>query len=69
MKSHGSIPIPSTQKEAKILITAEVNAAMLVLVRSELKKRNLTLRQVVEWGLSSFLLSSNPEQAKKLGIE
>lgn len=61
------LPIP--KKEEKRLMQAEVNLDLFAAVEKEMERRNLKIRQVMEWGLQQFLLASNPKEAARLGIK
>lgn len=58
----------STKHEKKAMMQAEINMDLRDAVKREIKSRKLTDRQVVEWGLKAFLLSTNPKEAARLGI-
>lgn len=62
-------PLPNTQKEKKRLMQAEVNLDLFKAARKEMRLRKINIRSLMEWGLRAFLLSCNPEEAARLGIE
>lgn len=59
------LPLP---EGGRTLCQAHVPAALYDITRKEWQKRNLTVRQVLVWCLSNFLLATNPEAAAELGI-
>lgn len=61
-------PLPLPQNEKKRLMQAEVNQELFDAVHKEMKRKDLKIRQVMEWGLRAFLLASNPKEATRLGI-
>lgn len=61
-------PLPLPQTEKKRLMQAEVNLDLFTAVHKEMERRGLKIRNVMEWGLKAFLLSSNPKEAARLGI-
>lgn len=58
--------IPS--KSQTIVAQGHVEKPLYSAVVGEAKRRNIKIRQVVEWGFRTFLLSTNPKMAKELGI-
>lgn len=62
------LPLPLPQNEKKRLMQAEVNLDLFNAVHAEMDRQDLKIRQVMEWGLKVFLLHSNPEKARQLGI-
>lgn len=63
-----NMPLPLPTKEATHLVQADVNEELYSAVQKELKARKVKIRQVVEWALCNYLLATNPEEAKRLGI-
>jgi hypothetical protein len=61
-------PLPLPNNEEKRLMQAEVNLPLFKAVHREMKRRDLTIRKVMEWALRSYLLATNPKEAAKLGI-
>jgi hypothetical protein len=61
-------PLPLPQNEKKRLMQAEVAVDLFDAAHKEMKRKHLKIRQVMEFGLRAFLLQSNPEAARKLGI-
>lgn len=61
-------PIPMPKNEKKRLIQAEVNFEIYKAVEKEMVRRDLNIRETVEYSLKLFLAKTNPEIAKKLGI-
>lgn len=61
-----SIPLP--KNDEKRLVQAEVNKELFDACHGEMKKKGLKIRQVLEFGLRSFLVQSNPQLAKKMGL-
>lgn len=59
---------PLPQNETKRLVQAEVNSELFTAVEKELARKKLKIRQVLEWGLSTYLLNTNPKAAAELGI-
>ena len=62
-----ALPLP--QNEKKRLMQAEVNLDLFSAVHREMERKELKIRQVMEWGLRAFLLASNPKEAARLGIK
>lgn len=62
-------PLPLPQNERKRLMQAEVNLELFNAVHREMERKDLKIRQVMEWGLRAFLLASNPKEAQRLGIK
>jgi hypothetical protein len=62
-------PLPLPQNEEKRLMQAEVNLDLFNAVHREMKRGDLKIRQVMEWGLKAFLLKANPKEAARLGIK
>lgn len=61
-------PLPASV-EQKRLVQAEVNRRLFTAIEKEIaRKKGLSIRKVMEWGLRAYLLNSNPEEAAKLGI-
>lgn len=52
----------------RTLCQAHVPTTLYGEAKKEWRKRDLTMRQVLVWCLSNFLLATNPEAAAKLGI-
>jgi len=52
----------------RTLCQAHVPTVLYGVAKKEWQKRKLTMRQVLVWCLSNFLLATNPEAAAKLGI-
>jgi hypothetical protein len=61
-----ALPLP--QNEKKRLMQAEVNQELFDLVHKEMKRKDLKIRSIMEWGLRAFLLASNPKEAARFGI-
>lgn len=61
-------PLPVPQKEEKRLMQAEVNLDLFTSVYNEMERRDLKIRQVMEFGLKAFLLATNKDEAERLGI-
>lgn len=59
------MPVP----EKKRLIQAEVSLELFEAVHSEIKKKNIKIRQVLEFGLQYFLIRANKKEAERLGIK
>lgn len=59
-------PLPFPEK--KRTIQAEVNEGLFNAIEKEIGRRGLSIRKVVEWGFSTFLLNTNPNAAERLGI-
>lgn len=58
-------PLPSLPKtEHKELMQAEINEALYEAVERERKKRKITKRKVLEYGLVAFLQMANPTAAE-----
>lgn len=63
-------PIPKSKKdENKVLRQCEVNVDLWDAVAKERDRLGLTTRQVMQWGLESFLATTNPKEAARLGIK
>ena len=62
-------PLPVPQKEEKRLMQAEVNLDLFTAVYNEMERRDLKIRQVMEFGLKAFLLATNKVEAERLGIK
>lgn len=60
--------LPSAKEETHIC-QAHVEKSLWSAVAGEMSRRNLTIRQVVNWGLRAFLLASNQREAQRLGIK
>jgi len=58
------LPHPDKKK----FINAEVNESLLEAVRDEALEDGVTFRQILEFGLQSYLLNKNPKRAAQLGI-
>lgn len=67
MKNLPALP-KATKNEKKVLVQAEINEELWGLVENEMEAMGLTRRQVVEFGLKSFLLKCNPKEAARIGI-
>lgn len=61
------LPLPRTEERA--LVQGEVNKALREAVRAEMVKRKLKWPEVIEWGLSVYLMNLNPEKAAELGLK
>lgn len=67
------VPIPESRrkntarKPATKMFQAQVSDKIYQACKTEWRKRGLTSRQVAVWALQSFLASTNPAAAKKLG--
>ena len=61
-------PLSLPAKEPTKLVQADVNAHLHQAAQKEMKQRKVKVRQVVEWGLSMYLMATNPQEAKRLGI-
>lgn len=53
----------------KTMRSVEINLALANCITKVMKSRDLTFRQVVEWGLSEFLYRTDPASAETLGIQ
>lgn len=62
------VPIALPSKRQTHLVQADVSGELYDAVHKEIKSRKVKMRQIVEWGLSCYLLSVNPEEAERLGI-
>lgn len=61
-----AIPLPT--KRVKTLVQGLVDADVLDAVRAEADKQGVTIRSVVEWGIKQYLMTTNPQKAKDLGL-
>lgn len=59
--------VPAEKRER--LIQAEVSQDLFDAVYSEIRRRNLKIRQVMEFGLQCFLIRANRKEAERLGIK
>ena len=57
------------RKEEKRLVQAEVNMDLWLAVDAQMKKDGIQIRQMVEFGLKSYLIAANPQAAKELGLK
>lgn len=55
--------------EKKRLIQAEVSLELFEAVHEEIKRKNIKIRQVLEFGLQYFLIRANKDEAERLGIK
>lgn len=69
MATNSIPPLPIPRREEKRLMQAEVNQDLFTAVQKEMEKKGLKIREIMEWGLRAFLLTSNPKEAHKLGIK
>ncbi len=67
LKANETVPIP--QAPERKLLQAEVDLDLFEAVKKESKKHKLKIREVLTWGLQTFLLTTNPKAAKELGIQ
>jgi hypothetical protein len=58
------LPVHDDNKSVSVMLSRDLYGA----ARKEMKRRKLSVRQVLEWGLGMFLLSTNPQEAQRLGI-
>jgi hypothetical protein len=63
-----TLPLPA-MKGQKRIVQAEISPELFEAVKKEMKKRKYKITQIVEWGLQTFLLNCNEEEAKKLGVK
>jgi hypothetical protein len=68
MNTENTRLLPLPEREELKPVTIELSRELYAVARAEMKKRNLTVRKIVEWGLANFLISVAPEEAKRLGI-
>lgn len=68
MQSMKRLPLPIPKLREKKLIQAKVEIGLRNSVVAEAKKRNIEIRQLVEFGLKQWLLSVNPKEAARIGI-
>lgn len=67
MKSTATIlPIPKRTQTRSVQVG--VNEELFTAVSKEAKKHKLSMRLVVEWGLKNFLISTNADEAIRLGL-
>jgi hypothetical protein len=64
--ARGTPPLPKPVQQK--LTQAEIDFPLYEAARTEGKKLEMTWREIVEWGLGSFLLQTNPKLAAQLGI-
>jgi hypothetical protein len=67
MKAIHLAEMPSAPEDTR-LMQAEVNLRLFKVAEKILKKRKLKIRQIMEWSLKSFILTEDPEEARRLGI-
>lgn len=67
MKAIHLAEMPTAPEETR-LMQAEVNLRLFRAAEKILKRKKLKIRQIVEWSLKSFILTEDPEEAKRLGI-
>lgn len=58
------LPVHDDNKSVSVMLSRDLYGA----ARKEMKRRRLSVRQVLEWGLGMFLLNTNPQEAQRLGI-
>jgi hypothetical protein len=63
-----ALPLPVKKNRNRTPFQAEIDLDLAEAVKRELKRADVKRADVIEWGLRSFLLSSNPKLAASLGI-
>lgn len=61
-------PLPRAMNERKHPVQVEVRVDLLTSVKRELRAKNITMRQAVEYGLARWLCEVNPAEARRLGV-
>jgi hypothetical protein len=61
------LPTPQVEQSKK-MVQAECRTELVDAVEAEIKKRGVTKRSVVEFGIERWLCEVAPHVAKKLGI-
>lgn len=65
--AHEGPEMPVSQE--KRLIQAEVSLELFEAVHEEIKRKNIKIRQVLEFGLQYFLIRANKKEAERLGVK
>lgn len=55
------LKLPKNEKQEKQMLTVEIDKELLTSVKSTVKKRKITLRQAVEFGLHAFAIAALSE--------
>jgi hypothetical protein len=64
-----NIPGPALPSHQEVkLIQAEINVEVREAVIKEAKRRGVTIKDAIYWGLCTWLYNTNPAEAKRLGI-
>lgn len=61
--------LPMPKRESVRAITVDVNCELYAAARREMKKRKISMRKMVDWALSSYVVAHNPQEAERLGIK
>lgn len=64
-----ALPSPKNDDGKRRFINVKVSTELYDMARAEMKRRGVTVAQVLDWGLLAYLVETNPEAAKKLGVE
>lgn len=62
-----ALPTPKDDDEKRRFINVRVSSEIYAAARAEMKRRDVTVGQVLDWGLMAYLMETNPEEARKLG--
>lgn len=60
---------PQSETEGRKLVQGYVERPLVAGLLSVIKPRKIKIRQVIDWGFRSYLLSYYPDVARRLGIE
>jgi hypothetical protein len=63
------LPLPGQTPDAEEHnLQARVDKELFDAAKKEAKKNKVKIREVIEWGLRSYLVKTNPKAAGQLGI-